>query len=314
MYDKRFIESQIELIENTFEIEIPYPYDVNLFTHIYMLLTRYREGKVSFLQNQEPLTAEEKLQLKNNTEIYKISKIIKQNIDSYLSVSLDEMEEYFIFQNIYSFSYFEQNFQNIDVEVARGFSTQLVKEYFNLDTVLDKKYLDLIEDLYFHILPMINRLRVGIYIENNMLEEIQLEYFETFNKLKNIIPKVQNKFEITNQIFDSEIGFITLYFEKYLTTNKKNILLLCSTGIGTSELLRIKLQNAFPEFNIVSTMGFRQLKNSNFEILEKVDYIFSTIRIKDNSIVKPVINISPILSERDIQLIRYTVEEEKKIG
>ena len=314
LYDKRFIESQIELIENTFEIEIPYPYDVNLFTHIYMLLTRYREGKVSFLQNQEPLTAEEKLQLKNNTEIYKISKIIKQNIDSYLSVSLDEMEEYFIFQNIYSFSYFEQNFQNIDVEVAREFSTQLVKEYFNLDTFIDKKYLDLIEDLYYHILPMINRLRVGIYIENNMLEEIQLEYFETFNKLKNIIPKVQNKFEITNQIFDSEIGFITLYFEKYLTTNKKNILLLCSTGIGTSELLRIKLQNAFPEFNIVLTMGFRQLKNSNFEILEKVDYIFSTIRINDNSILKPVINISPILSEKDIQLIRYTVEEEKKIG
>lgn len=313
LYDKRFIESQIELIENTFEIEIPYPYDVNLFTHIYMLLTRYREGKVSFLQNQEPLTAEEKLQLKNNTEIYKISKIIKQNIDSYLSVSLDEMEEYFIFQNIYSFSYFEQNFQNIDVEVAREFSTQLVKEYFNLDTFIDKKYLDLIEDLYYHILPMINRLRVGIYIENNMLEEIQLEYFETFNKLKNIIPKVQNKFEITNQIFDSEIGFITLYFEKYLTTNKKNILLLCSTGIGTSELLRIKLQNAFPEFNIVSTMGFRQLKNSNFEILEKVDYIFSTIRINDNSILKPVINISPILSEKDIQLIRYTVEEEKKL-
>ena len=32
LYDKRFIESQIELIENTFEIEIPYPYDVNLFT------------------------------------------------------------------------------------------------------------------------------------------------------------------------------------------------------------------------------------------------------------------------------------------
>lgn len=314
LYDKRFIESQIELIEDTFGIEIPYPYDVNLFTHIYMLLIRYREGKVSFLQNQEPLTGEEKLQLKNNPEIYKVSKVIKQNIDSYLSVYLDELEEYFIFQNIYSFSYFEQNFQNIDVEVAREFSTQLVKEYFNLDTFVDRKYLDLIEDLYFHILPMINRLRVGIYIENNMLEEIQLEYFETFNKLKDIIPKIQNRFEIKNQIFDSEIGFITLYFEKYLTTNKKNILLICSTGVGTSELLRIKLQNAFPEFNIVSTMGFRQLKNSNFEILKKVDYIFSTIRINDNSILKPVINISPILSERDIQLIRYTVEEEKKIG
>ena len=160
LYDKRFIESQIEFIEDTFGIEIPYPYDVNLFTHIYMLLIRYREGKVSFLQNQEPLTGEEKLQLKNNPEIYKVSKVIKQNIDSYLSVYLDELEEYFIFQNIYSFSYFEQNFQSIDVEVARNFSTQLVEEYFNLNTLIDGRYLDLIEYLYFHIIPMIISLRV----------------------------------------------------------------------------------------------------------------------------------------------------------
>ena len=116
---------------------------------------------------------------------------------------------------------------------------------------------------------------------------------------------------LKGDISEQEIGFLTLYFEKYLSSNKKNVLLICSTGIGTSELLKIKLQNAFPEFHIVSTMGFRQLKNSNFEILKDVDYIFSTIKIQDSKIVKQVINISPILSERDVQLIKHLVEGNK---
>ena len=310
-YDKHFIESQLNLIEERFGIEIPYPYDVNLFTHIYMLLIRYRLGRVSFLQGQEPLNDEEKLLIQKNSDIYEMAKTIKKNIDDYLSVNLDDLEEYFIFQNIYSFSYFKQNFQNVDELVAKEFSVKLVVAFFAPDKSSDTKYFDLVDDLYFHVLPMINRLRVGILIENNMLEEIKREYCDTFNRLKDIIPDVQNKVHLKGDISEQEIGFLTLYFEKYLSSNKKNVLLICSTGIGTSELLKIKLQNAFPEFHIVSTMGFRQLKNSNFEILTDVDYIFSTIKIQDSKIVKPVINISPILSERDVQLIKHLVEGNK---
>lgn len=55
-------------------------------------------------------------------------------------------------------------------------------------------------------------------------------------------------------------------------------------------------------------MGLRQLKNSNFEILKDVDYIFSTINIKDTVIWKPIVTISPILSDKDIAMIHHLVK------
>ena len=188
------------------------------------------------------------------------------------------------------------------------FAERVVKKFFNLSEGVDIKYSELINDIYYHILPMLNRIRVGIYVENNMLQEIQLEYLETYKLVDRAVMLTQKELNVEGEITSSEIGFLTLYFEKYFSSNRKNILLICSTGIGTSELLKIKLQKAFPEFNIVSTMGLRQLKNSNFEILKDVDYIFSTINIKDTVIWKPIVTISPILADKDIAMIHHLVK------
>ncbi|XXL51716.1 hypothetical protein ACSC1U_01940 [Mammaliicoccus lentus] len=87
------------------------------------------------------------------------------------------------------------------------------------------------------------------------------------------------------------------------------MLLVCSTGIGTSELLQIRLKNSFPNLKIVSTMSHRQMqKNSEF-IDEEVDIIFSTIRVENKHFEKPVICISPVLSDKDIDLIDYSLKE-----
>ena len=56
------------------------------------------------------------------------------------------------------------------------FAERVVTKFFNLSEGVDIKYSELINDIYYHILPMLNRIRVGIYVENNMLQEIQLEY------------------------------------------------------------------------------------------------------------------------------------------
>ncbi|MBF5067331.1 transcription antiterminator, partial [Salmonella enterica subsp. enterica serovar Istanbul] len=50
-----------------------------------------------------------------------------------------------------------------------------------------------------------------------------------------------------------EIGFITLYFARMLETQQLPIqtLIMCMTGIGTSELLKAKIIKKFPDLNIV---------------------------------------------------------------
>ncbi len=44
--DVQFIVRQMELIENKLMISIPYPYDINIFSHLYILINRFRQGEV----------------------------------------------------------------------------------------------------------------------------------------------------------------------------------------------------------------------------------------------------------------------------
>lgn len=72
------------------------------------------------------------------------------------------------------------------------------------------------EDLYHHILPMLSRLRLGIHIENNLLDEVKLKYSGSFGKLSKIIDSINQELAFETKIDDSEIGYITLYFENII--------------------------------------------------------------------------------------------------
>ena len=54
-------------------------------------------------------------------------------------------------------------------------------------------------------------------------------------------------------------------------------------------------------------MGTRQLERQA-EILDQVDVVISTVRTVPSFVTQPVIIISPVLIEKDIQLIRSILE------
>ena len=54
-------------------------------------------------------------------------------------------------------------------------------------------------------------------------------------------------------------------------------------------------------------MGTRQLERQA-EILDQVDVVISTVRTVPSFLSQPVIIISPVLVEKDIQLIRSILE------
>ncbi|STY44964.1 Uncharacterised protein [Listeria grayi] len=85
--------------------------------------------------------------------------------------------------------------------------------------------------------------------------------------------------------------------------------MICSTGVGTSELLKIRVQQRFPDLNIVATMSQRQARKNLDFINENIDLIFSTIRVPMQIGKIPVLNIGPLLTEKDIQTINYFFKE-----
>ncbi|EUJ30374.1 Probable licABCH operon regulator [Listeria grayi] len=310
--DKYFIDSQIALIEEKIGEYINYPYDVALYTHIFMLIKRYRDGKVRYLESQEPLENDERLLMEANSDIKEVAEKIVKNVTEYVGVALNELETYFLFQNVYSINIQKRESSHIDKKLAEEITTTYITRFFGIsDISLLPSQRSLYEDLYQHVLPMLSRLRLGIGIENNMLDEVISEYRDTYLKVKAASNEINKELAFEKKINNAETGYITLYFEKYKIKQKeqKNLLLICSTGVGTSELLKIRVQQRFPDLNIVATMSQRQARKNLDFINENIDLIFSTIRVPMQIGKIPVLNIGPLLTEKDIQTINYFFKE-----
>lgn len=291
---------------------ISYPYDITIYTHIYLVIKRYRDGEVHYLENQEPLEKDEQQLMEANPRMKTVAHEIIRNIKNYLSLDMDPLETYFLFQNIYSINVQKRESSNVDKKLAEEITKKFIVDYFSIsDVSLLPSSRSLYDDLYQHILPMLSRLRAGIKIENNLLDELVLEYRSTFIKVQEIAQTINGELMFDTKMNDAEVGYLTLYFEKYKLDSQENlnVLLVCSTGVGTSELLKVRVQQKFPNLNIIATMSQRQVKKNQEFILKNVDIIFSTIRVPFTLGNIPVLTISPLLTDKDTQNINYSLKE-----
>lgn len=311
--DRYFIDKQIKLAEKKMGKEITYPYIINLYTHIYMVIERYRNGDVDIIGNQEPLSNDEKELIRNNKFLYDIANQIGDNISSYMSKTLVGMESVFIFQHLYSFQSEHVKYSDTYIELAKLITRIYIENYYN-EGIVDYKNKEISKDLYHHILSMLYRLKVGIPIENVMLADIKTEYKQSFNKVFNITKKINQKLvelDFKSKISEEDIGFIVLYFEKYniIQSPKLSVIVVCSTGVGTSELIKAKLTKKFREIKVLKTASQRNIENVFQSTEDNVDAIISTIHIDSKKINVPIINISPLLTENDMYLINKLLKE-----
>ncbi|HAA64578.1 MAG TPA: transcription antiterminator BglG, partial [Thermoanaerobacter sp.] len=72
-------------------------------------------------------------------------------------------------------------------------------------------------------------------------------------------------------------------------------LVVCTTGIGTAQLLAARLEKSFKQIEIKDIVSSVSLHES---ILNDIDIVISTVPIEIN---KPFINISPLLTQNDIK-------------
>ncbi|MGL5662562.1 MAG: PTS sugar transporter subunit IIA, partial [Cetobacterium sp.] len=84
-----------------------------------------------------------------------------------------------------------------------------------------------------------------------------------------------------------------------LENRKNNILVVCSSGYGTSKLLSQQINENF-SVNIVEVIPFYRLKDYS---LDNVDLIVGTINMDEVELKKPCITINTILSKEDVVLL-----------
>lgn len=155
-----------------------------------------------------------------------------------------------------------------------------------------------------HINPIIKRLKNKIHVKNSLLNQIKLIYGSLFKEISKCSKDVEEIFSL-NPISDDENGFITLYFAKMMELNLKKIkcIIVCSTGIGISELLKAKISKSFSEIEIIDVLSAREFMKEKLD----VDLVISTISLDIDT--SQFLLISGMFTEDDKELLKRKVRE-----
>ena len=82
---------------------------------------------------------------------------------------------------------------------------------------------------------------------------------------------------------------------------------MCTTGVGTSELLKAKIEKKFPELDIIDVLATKDLERL-LEDYPETKLILTTIKLKKSLPVKFLL-VSAMLTSDDQKRIQHKIEE-----
>ncbi|BDR52108.1 transcriptional antiterminator [Bombiscardovia nodaiensis] len=311
--DAALVNHQLDLIEELIHAEIPYPYRVNIFTHLYIMIERYRV--VGSLMDGES-TPEMRKALDEHSKIADVCKIVIDNLNAYLNAKLPDVEIYYLYQYLTS-----SRIDDRQPEAGTTQMPQMVEDltHYLIDTVTaDPRYEGIDRSALFaslsqHMKPLLNRLQNNIKVNNNLLEQIRLEYPDLFEAVKSASEQSVERFGL-NPIDDAEVGFITVYFAQAVENMRipLDILLVCTTGLGTAQLLQAKIEKRFSGLHIVETVATRDLQGT-LAMHPEVALVVSTVGLPE-SITVPTLVVSAMLTIEDQERLERKVDQIRRQG
>lgn len=303
--DFKFAIKQLEFANDVLGKTLQYPYNISFFSHIYVLLDRAKKYQVMTLEEDiKDLKHEERLK---NPEIYSVCKQIIDNIVSYLGRKVDENEIYYLFDYLSSARLAQNSEDIILCDITKMITEEYIEQVSHELKITFK--INIADELGIHVHYMLERLEKKIFLTNALLDEIALAYREIYEAVLKASTKITQKYALP-QITKDESGFIALYFAKYLELDMKkvNAYVICTTGLGTSELLAVKIQQTLPTINIIGMSASDNILQDIAQTPEKIDLLISTVSLKEPTNI-PVVLVSAILTARDIALLSNAIGE-----
>lgn len=192
---------------------------------------------------------------------------------------------------------------HIAADMAREI-IEIAESILGVDLKGDKQ---LFNGLRLHLGPAINRLKYGFTLRNPILDQIKEQYPEVLG-VAWLASIVFEKY-LGVKAKEEEIGYIALHIGAALERAKKPLkaLVVCTSGIGTSQLLMARLERNF-RIEIVDVVSTHDLEKYP---LQQVDVIISTVPVE---VSKPYICISPLLTENDVERLNSFISKIKKGG
>lgn len=297
------LEELLNQLEKKLHFEFSHEAYISLIIHIAISIKRIKKAK-------DVLLSPEILNSIKNTKEFQCAQQMSREIGDYFQVCIPESEIGYITLHIIgskmqekdladlNFSFEKVEEMELAVEIAKNIisvASDALHMNFTEDTIL-------LNGLILHLRPTINRLKYGLNLRNPILEEIKTNYPDIFG-VAWMSSRVFEKY-LDVKIPESEIGYIAMHLGASLERNRKRIktLVVCHSGIGTSQLLSARLERCFKELEIIGIISSTALSD---EMLKNAEIIISTVPIKIN---KTVLMISPLFTQTDIKKVQQVID------
>lgn len=303
--DINFVNCLMNEVESDLDFSLENPYYVNIFTHLLILIKRLKKGNVKIEANN---IEEEDIDKK----IYGASLKLVDEIEKYVEVSLPHDEARYIYGYLISAGGYTNEGKlttdSNEFTLTKKLVTDLIKDVslkikidFCNDTTLNAQLLQ-------HFKPMLKRILYDVQIKNTLLPSIKIEFLDLFKAVKMSLNKTCERYHIP-LLSDDEIGYIVIYFQNALEheIQKKQVLIVCSTGIGTSHLLKTRVSRAFPKWNIIDVISSKNIKEYGFDV--NIDVILTTVNIAKSAV--PTVLVSALFNQKDIEKVMNEIYKKK---
>lgn len=232
------------------------------------------------------------------------TQLLVQILERRFELTIPDFEQGYLNRHLITVQSKDTSVQTIQTELRQSVGLpQLLRQQL-AQLAVDE---ELIQGLAVHLSSALRRLAMGLSINNPYTDEIRQNFPQAFDQAVLLKPVLENQYQI--QMNEDELAFISLHFEAFFERHSEDarlsVVVVCSSGIGTSQLLGQRLAKTFAqELRITRIIALGELLATPI----KESLVISTIAIKGLSV--PVIEVSPLLNRHDIGIIRQMITEQ----
>jgi len=200
----------------------------------------------------------------------------------------------------------EQNIRVHDYEIIYLIEL-LIKEMETYTGYILVEDQQLFSGLVNHFGPALARIKQQMKIDNPLLDEMKDKYSKYFEWVKEASKVLESHLGL--DIPEAEIAYLTMHFAASVESIKKvvqspwNVIIACSTGIGSSKLLEARVKKYYKNLKILAVMSTLDIENLDLD--PHCDLILSTVPLKIDNL--PCVIVSPMLLEDDIRRIELSL-------
>ncbi|WP_226574356.1 BglG family transcription antiterminator [Mangrovibacter yixingensis] len=306
--DVAFVQALLQEMEQALAYPLGEPYYINIFTHILIMMHRRTRGNL--LDNPGHVARPHV-----EDPVFIVAGNMVAKIELRIGLPLPEDEVWFIYQYIISSGVLVMENQSGSLlhaelfsDEARDITLHLVTQFSRLikaELSLDQQ---LYEGLVVHIRPLINRLNYQIIIRNPLLDDIKTELADIYYLTRIAVEQVFIRYT-PRAVSDDEVGYLAVHFQAAIERQiaRKRVLLVCSTGVGTSHLLKSRILRAFPDWEIVGVVSSATVQSVSQQMAP--DLVISTVHLPEGE--TPVVYVTAFFNDADIRRVTDKLITEK---